>query len=165
MQVHISFFDKCQEKWRNLHNNHVFIFYLLYVDHLIANIFRWFSVLTFRTIEKLYFVLSYFRFYDMNFFHWNLMPWEGFTPKYFSSYANFQPGKFLENCLTEIIEKSEFFQYKYFSWHQFPKRKNSSYRLWRNSEQRVTFKLYEMSANLLFKRYSRLNGIRNVNKI
>ena len=31
---------------------------------------------TFRTIEKLFFILRYFRFYEMNFFCWNLMPWE-----------------------------------------------------------------------------------------
>ena len=81
----ISFFDKShQKKWRNSHNYHVIIFYKIYVDNLIENIFRAVSFFTFRTIEKLFFVLSYFRFYEMNFFHWNLMAWEAFIPKYSS---------------------------------------------------------------------------------
>ena len=74
---------KATTKWRNSHNHHVNIFYLIYVNHLIENIFRTVSFFfTFRTIEKLFFVLSYIRFYEMNFFHWNLMPWEAFIPKY-----------------------------------------------------------------------------------
>ena len=71
-----------KKKWRNSHNYHVIIFYIIYVDNLIENIFRAVSFFTFRTIEKLFFVLSYFRFYKMNFFHWNLMPWEAFILKY-----------------------------------------------------------------------------------
>ena len=89
MQVSISFFvnmsafsTKSTKKWRNSHNYHVIIFYIIYVDNLIENIFRAVSFFTFRTIEKLFFVLSYFRFYKMNFFHWNLMPWEAFILKY-----------------------------------------------------------------------------------
>ena len=52
-----------QKKWRNSYNYHVIIFYLIYVNHLIENIFRTVSFLAFRSIEKLFFVLSYFRFY------------------------------------------------------------------------------------------------------
>ena len=40
----------------NVHYWHVIIFYLIYVDHLIENIFRTDSFLTFRTIKKLFFV-------------------------------------------------------------------------------------------------------------
>ena len=40
-----------KKKWRNLNNYHVIIFYLIYVDHLIENIFRTVSFVTFRTIE------------------------------------------------------------------------------------------------------------------
>ena len=71
-----------KKKWINSHNFHVIIFYLTYVYHLIENIFRTVSFSTLRTIEKLFFVLSYFKFYEMNFFDWNLMPWEAFIPKY-----------------------------------------------------------------------------------
>ena len=78
----LLFRHKPQKKWRNSHNFHVIIFYLTYVYHLIENIFRTVSFSTLRTIEKLFFVLSYFKFYEMNFFDWNLMPWEAFIPKY-----------------------------------------------------------------------------------
>ena len=97
--------QKPQKKWRNLHNYHVIIFYLIYVHHLIENIFRTISCITFRTIEKLFFVLSYFRFYEMNFFHWNLMTWEAFIPKYSVffrvTHKNFQPDNFPGICQTE----------------------------------------------------------------
>ena len=93
------FRQKPPKKWRNPHNYHVFILYLIYVNHLIENIFRTVSFSTLRTIEKLFFVLSYFRFYEMNFFHWNLMPWEAFIPKYLLFFSkrrakNFQPGNY-----------------------------------------------------------------------
>ena len=104
----VRFFDKSHKKmWRNSHNYHVIIFYIIYVDNLIENIFRAVSFFTFRTIEKLFFVLSYFRFYKMNFFCWNLMPWEAIIPKYFVFFRvtqKFQSGKLLENyCQAEKI--------------------------------------------------------------
>ena len=79
----IRFFGKSHKKMlRNSLNYHVIIFYLIYVDHLIEDIFITVSFLTLRTFEKLFFVLSYFRFYEMSFFHWKLMSWEAFIPKY-----------------------------------------------------------------------------------
>ena len=70
------------KKWRYLNNYHVIIFYLIYVDHLIENIFRTVSFLTFRTIECCSYVLSWFRFYAMNCSYWNLMSWKAFFPIY-----------------------------------------------------------------------------------
>ena len=64
-----------EAKRRNLHNYHVIIFYFIYVGQLIENIFRTvcFCFSSYRTIEKLFFVLSYFRFYEINYFCWNLL--------------------------------------------------------------------------------------------
>ena len=96
-----------QKKWRNSHNYHVIIFYIIYVDNLIENIFRAVSFFTFRTIEKLFFVLSYFRFYEMNFFYRNLMPWDAFIPKFSAFFRetrkHFQSGNFPRTCQAEIF--------------------------------------------------------------
>ena len=79
---YLMWHEKPQKKWRNSNNYHVIIFYLIYDDHLIENIFGTIVFFTFRTIEKLFFILRYIRFYEMNFFCWNLMSWEAFIPKY-----------------------------------------------------------------------------------
>ena len=117
-----------QKKLWNLHYCHVIIFYLIYVDHLIENMLRTVSFFTFRTIEKLFFVLSYFRFYGMNFFYWNLMSWDTFIPNFSVFFRETRkkclPGKFQENCPTEIFachsKKEGIFGNKCFSRHQIP---------------------------------------------
>ena len=104
----VRFFDtNHKNEWRNSHNYHAIIFYLNYINHLFENNIRTISFFTFRTIEKLFFVLSYFRFYEMNFFHWNLMAWEAFIPKYSSLFRVtrkiFSLGSSRENCQAEIL--------------------------------------------------------------
>ena len=114
VQVSMSFFMKIsafstkatKKKWRNAHNYHAIIFYFIYVNHLIENILKRSVFFRFRTIEKLFFVLSYFRFYEMNFSYWNLKPWDVFIPKFSLIFrvrgTNFQPVKFSDNCQAEI---------------------------------------------------------------
>ena len=104
----VRFFDtNHKNEWRNSHNYHAIIFYLNYINHLFENNIRTISFFTFRTIEKLFFVLSYFRFYEMNFFHWNLMAWEAFIPKYSSLFRVtrkiFSLASSRENCQAEIL--------------------------------------------------------------
>ena len=75
-----------------------------------------------------FFVPSNFRFYEMNFFYWNLMPWEAFIPKYSLffrvTYKNFQSGNFLRTCQAENFarhsKKCRIFGNKCFSRHQIP---------------------------------------------
>ena len=122
-----AFSTKASKKWRNLHIYHVIIFYLLYVDHLNENIFRTLSFLTFRTIEKLFFALSYFRFYGMKFFHCNLMLWDAIIPKYFvffrvTHFSVWQvPDKLPDWKFLRVTRKKYWiFGNKGFSRHQFP---------------------------------------------
>ena len=47
--------------------------------------------------------MSYFRFYERNFFYWNLMPWDTFIPKFSAFFRetrkHFQSGNFLSSFL------------------------------------------------------------------
>ena len=65
------------------------------------------QILSFHTIENLFFVLSCFKFYQMNFFFWNLMPWDVFIPEFSLilrvTRTNFQPGMFSDNCQAENL--------------------------------------------------------------
>ena len=96
-----------------------------------AGIFGTVSFLTLRTIKKLFFVLSCFRFYDLNFFYWNLMSRDAFIPKFSVFFRETrkkcQPGKFQENCQTEIFARNSkkygIFGNKCFLRHQIPAEK------------------------------------------
>ena len=82
--MNISLFStKTTKKWSSLHNYQFILFYLHYEEHLVENIFWAVKFLRFRTIEKLFFVLRPLKFYEMIFFHWNLIPWEAFTPNFY----------------------------------------------------------------------------------
>ena len=94
--------NKIHKKCRNLHNYHVIIFYLIYVDHLIENIFRTVSFLTFLTIEccSLFWVTS-------DSMRWIFSTGIWCRDKYLFPniphfcVKNFQPGNFHGICQTE----------------------------------------------------------------
>ena len=112
-----------------------------------AYLFSWKCFFTFRTSEKLFFVLSYFRFYKMNFFPWNFMPWEAFIHKYFEFFWETRKknsawqvlGKLSDWKFLRVTRKIMEYLRKMLLTASDSSRKNSSNRIWSNSEQRTTF--------------------------
>ena len=114
MQVSISFFvnmsafsTKSTKKWRNSHNYHVIIFYIIYVDNLIENIFRAVSFLHFVQLKScsLFWVTS-------DSIRWIFSTGIWCREKHlYSNILHFferrakkiQPGKFEENSQTENV--------------------------------------------------------------